>query len=1016
MATFDEIIQRIRFGPQVPPPTPPPPAPRGVTPPARGRAAPPRPIAPAAPEPVEPGPVVEPVRQPDELPSIRESPAFKAKQERKIAEFTPGQPTVRPPTAMPPPAVIGTTAAPIVSQQPQRIIQPTPPPPRQPVEPTQREQQISEAEQKAKEKVQEEQAGPERAKEIYEHEFGLEGLKLVERDDGTFTVTTIGEFTRQQDLIGERGRIQQRMTGTPEERIQEFTRFVSLSVIKPVSFLAPVIGEAIFGGEQARKNILNIIAEQTTELQGKGIGEIAISSYTDPGGLGFIGTVFAVAPHAIGLLGKVGGPGGAILKVGVPTVLKGAIVTTVGVDIGVAAVKGPEEVGKRIVQHGAFFGLAAGFGLAATGRPLLPKVKRHIVYEPKTGRLAEQKYIDVLGKQLKIPGIKLTTVDSFHVSGFTGAKPFGVGISFKTTVPPAPAKQPFVGGLSAKPSTVPLVISKFGDVTFVDTGIIKPTVTGLPMPGVYTGRQPVLRGPRPLVELKPLKGELVIKEPELPFQATTESFEKNLKFLGKAKTTEGIKPPSIVKEPLIKEPILKDIFPRKPLRIKPVKDTVTKLGISPEGVISLEKYGAKLITIGKAKTTGLPLPGEFTGRQPVLRGLRPLVEVKRIPGRIIPIEETFPLIKIFESGLSPQFEGLIKITPKVKGKPIRKTLRDIIGDEETRLDKLAEKGGVVRSGDTKLLQLTKQKTITKVKQLELKSITKEKVITEKITLQEQRQMQISDRKLLETMLQQKLVTTKVKQVTDVRQEGIFGLSFAQQQKQKSLQEQVVMLKHGTPQMQKTIQDVVSIQGKATAEVVIEEPMFERIYAPVIVRPIVVVPPPVVKPPVTKPPEEPTLKQPQQKGLLLFQADLIREGLETPVYNTFVLKTQYSNGVRIRGRVKEKLNKRPLRRSDALALGSNVTDNTAKRTIIIERTDGKPSKMRKRVRPWSLQALEYRQKDENTYVEVNAHAIDSPGEIREITMKGISARKRGGRSRRSNSMSGFGLKRGRRLIV
>lgn len=110
------------------------------------------------------------------------------------------------------------------------------------------------------------------------------------------------------------------------------------------------------------------------------------------------------------------------------------------------------------------------------------------------------------------------------------------------------------------------------------------------------------------------------------------------------------------------------------------------------------------------------------------------------------------------------------------------------------------------------------------------------------------------------------------------------------------------------------------------------------------------------------------------------------------YNVFVYKRQYANGRRIRGRQEMKINDNALNLLDAKSLGSNLTDKSAKRTFIIKPSDSKPHKLNKRVQSWDDCWFEYSDKGNGRFVETNKYAIDSPGEIEEITMRGIDARR------------------------
>jgi len=166
--------------------------------------------------------------------------------------------------------------------------------------------------------------------------------------------------------------------------------------------------------------------------------------------------------------------------------------------------------------------------------------------------------------------------------------------------------------------------------------------------------------------------------------------------------------------------------------------------------------------------------------------------------------------------------------------------------------------------------------------------------------------------------------------------------------------------------------------------------------------------------ITISPPTPIITPPVVMGL---PEELLKGVSLTPrSYDVFVYKTQFKDGERIRGKEEVKLNKKPLRRLDALALGSDKVDNTAKRTIIIREAEGKPTKLKRKVRGWSSQMFEYNDKGNNHWVEKNINAIDSPGEIREITMKGISARRSRSSGGNLGKISGFEKRMSRRLVL
>ena len=124
----------------------------------------------------------------------------------------------------------------------------------------------------------------------------------------------------------------------------------------------------------------------------------------------------------------------------------------------------------------------------------------------------------------------------------------------------------------------------------------------------------------------------------------------------------------------------------------------------------------------------------------------------------------------------------------------------------------------------------------------------------------------------------------------------------------------------------------------------------------------------------------------------------------------VLKRQYKDGRRIRGKEWIDLTPHSYTHEDALAIASHTADNTAKRSIRVVPTDQKPRKRPRSINPWTDQMFEYKDKGRGIFVETNMFAIDSPGEIREISQRGWEARRKPGSNKKTSTKSqGFSLK-------
>ena len=108
------------------------------------------------------------------------------------------------------------------------------------------------------------------------------------------------------------------------------------------------------------------------------------------------------------------------------------------------------------------------------------------------------------------------------------------------------------------------------------------------------------------------------------------------------------------------------------------------------------------------------------------------------------------------------------------------------------------------------------------------------------------------------------------------------------------------------------------------------------------------------------------------------------------YDVFVKRRQWKDGRRIRGTEWVKVNKKSLFYNDAINIGSNIVDNTAKASFKVKPSKGKPVKRKTKTYP----ANEYIQRG-NYFVELPEFRIDSKGELREITQRGINANRRKG---------------------
>ena len=128
------------------------------------------------------------------------------------------------------------------------------------------------------------------------------------------------------------------------------------------------------------------------------------------------------------------------------------------------------------------------------------------------------------------------------------------------------------------------------------------------------------------------------------------------------------------------------------------------------------------------------------------------------------------------------------------------------------------------------------------------------------------------------------------------------------------------------------------------------------------------------------------------------------------YKPQVKKRMYVNGRKVRGTEWIDVTPHSYKHDDALAVASHKADKTAKRSIRVVPTDRKPRKRPSSIDPWTDQMFEFKDTGKGVFIETNMFAIDSPGEIREISQRGWEARRKpGSKPKTSTKRQGFSLK-------
>ncbi len=139
-----------------------------------------------------------------------------------------------------------------------------------------------------------------------------------------------------------------------------------------------------------------------------------------------------------------------------------------------------------------------------------------------------------------------------------------------------------------------------------------------------------------------------------------------------------------------------------------------------------------------------------------------------------------------------------------------------------------------------------------------------------------------------------------------------------------------------------------------------------------------------------------LEQTTKKRIRLFGPDgglkEFTDDLGPMVYDVHVKPRQWVDGERVNPGRFERF-KGPFTLMTALAVGGHYVDGNAKASFKIVQSEGKPKSRPRGVPSWGSMFHEFYRKDNDVWVEKPSSRIDSPGELREITARGIAANKR-----------------------
>jgi hypothetical protein len=119
----------------------------------------------------------------------------------------------------------------------------------------------------------------------------------------------------------------------------------------------------------------------------------------------------------------------------------------------------------------------------------------------------------------------------------------------------------------------------------------------------------------------------------------------------------------------------------------------------------------------------------------------------------------------------------------------------------------------------------------------------------------------------------------------------------------------------------------------------------------------------------------------------FEEEIIKQGIMRDSWDVLVRGRQYSHGKKIGDDSFHKAVPHALSFDDAMSMGVNIVGNSSKATFKLEPSTKKPHKLSGNIPSWESEIYKYKQKADNIWVELPSFRIDSPGELKQITMKG-----------------------------
>jgi len=507
-------------------------------------------------------------------------------------------------------------------------------------------------------------------------------------------------------------------------------------------------------------------------------------------------------------------------------------------------------------------------------------------------------------------------------------------------------------------------------------------------------------------------------------------------------------------EPYVPEkkvPTLDAIFKKKPLKIKPIKDTVTRFEVSKDGIVSVEKYGRKFLETGKERRV-YPLAKRKSGFLDVKRdqsfidmfkikvnyqskflakgdewkigkGLTKYPKQRDMYGRVVPYKPTgkelieykkvLDFNKKLAKGDQPNWVYNKKIQVdygnklQVKTKPKKKsfTLKDLYKQKQI------PKGGQVTKDGQIIITKTKVKTTTVVETKPIKMHVDPVIKPLNVfspTVKTLPKYGIMMEQMFKPVAKPKWRSAPKPSIQTQKDMLSFYPILKRKRKVDYIQTRISKSKQEN--ISKSIQDSLNDYSFKTDQKTFQEQFIDQgqrqgfyqefkttsIYDTIFktgfdfqkIKGIQKS---------GKPEEETTeIKKPKKRKLPDIPKS--KKGIFVPIpgqgYNVYAKERQYFKGTKKKPGKFIKINKKALSERDAMAFGANAIDNSAGASFKIKPSKKMAQEADFKLVPFSkLEKKFYRKKNDNIFIEKTTHRIDSKGEKQGISALGWVAERR-----------------------